>query len=81
MTYAHIRSMNRDLEEGMSDGKYKKVVQNRGGVVEGELRARTLRDLDDIWYGFHETPAKALPDSTHTDQTHDFVATKKPELL
>jgi hypothetical protein len=81
MAYSHIRSMNRDLEEGMTDGKYKKLTPNRGGVTENELRARTLRDLDDVWFGYHETPAKALPDSTHTDKTHDFVATKPAELL
>lgn len=81
MAYAHVRSMNRDLEEGMTDGKYKKITPNRGGVVEAELRARSLRDLDDIWFGYHETSAKALPDSTHTDKTENYVDNRNPELL
>jgi hypothetical protein len=62
MGYPQPRGMNNALSEGATDGKYKKVVTDRDGVVEGatyESRA----DLNDQWYGIHEKKVKVTPDS------------------
>lgn len=76
---AAIRSMNGQLAEGMSDGKYKKVVMDRGGVVEGTTYA-DRRVLDDTFHGIHESPTKVLADGTqHT--TPDYVGTPLPRLI
>lgn len=61
MVYALSRSMNSELSEGMTDGKYKKVVRDRGGVVDaGTLTERA--DLDDRYFGIHEKQVKVAPD-------------------
>lgn len=73
MAYAQSRSMNAELNEGLTDGKYKKVINNRGGVVEGTTqRART--DLLDVWHGIHEEPIKVRPDGVAA-RTPNYVAT------
>jgi hypothetical protein len=56
--------MNSDLQAGMSDGKYKKLVAHRGDVAEGDLLYSERMDLSDTYYGIHETPVKRLPDGT-----------------
>lgn len=73
MVYPLSRSMNADLHEGLTDGKYKKVVQNRGGVVNpATYRARS--DLFDAWYGIHETRIKRAGDDV-AGPTPEFVST------
>lgn len=53
--------MNAALSEGTTDGKYKKVVNDRDGVVEkGTYESRS--DLHDQWFGIHEQPVKVAPD-------------------
>jgi len=79
MAYPQPRSMNRDLEEGMSDGKYKRVTPNRGGVTEGDLLYRDRKDLADVWYGIHEVQEKSLPDTTVNRTSNHFVVTKPSE--
>ena len=74
------RSLNKDLEEGMSDSKYKKVAPNRGGIVEKDLAYAELRDLSDTYYGVHEAPVKRLPDSTVDRRSEDYVPTKPVEV-
>lgn len=67
MAYPPTRSMNSDLIEGATDGKYKKVLHDRGGQV--ELTSYEQRaDLHDLWYGIHESPVKRTPDgrTVHT---------------
>jgi hypothetical protein len=66
-------SLNSNLFEGMTDGKAKKVVRDRGGEVES-CTYESRRDLDDIWYGIHEDPTKVLPDG-RTVHTPQFVST------
>lgn len=61
MAYPAHRSANRDMEQGMVDGRYKQVSPNRGGVVE-QLTIQSRGDLCDTWYGFHECDRKMLPD-------------------
>lgn len=63
------RSQNRDLSEGMTDGKYKKIAtRERGGEVEhatalnrkhlGGGASGALAD----YYGMVEAPVKVRPD-------------------
>ncbi|WNI17576.1 hypothetical protein [Actinacidiphila sp. ITFR-21] len=72
------RSLSGDLEEGLTDGAYKKVVTDRGGVVEAATYA-VRRDLDDRWHGIHEAPVKHLPDGRPVS-TPNFVPTPAPHL-
>lgn len=69
----YTRSMNADLHEGATDGKYKKVVRDRGGVVEGATWAERA-DLHDPWYGIHEKQPKISGDGVSAP-TPDFVPT------
>lgn len=74
------RSMNGDLAEGMSDGKYKKVATaERGGVIDGATYLNRAA-LDDLYYGIHEARTKVLPDGT-THTTPDFIATPSPDMM
>ena len=78
MAVNNSRTLNGDLAEGMSDGKYKKVVTDRGGVVD----AATYLDrsqLDDLYHGIHEATTKVLPDGT-THTTPDYVTTPTPNM-
>lgn len=76
MTHAPHRSMNKELEWGMSDGKYKKIVSNRGGVVEAELLYACRDDLADTYYGIHEVQEKQLPDGTVDPSGLYYMPTK-----
>jgi hypothetical protein len=61
MAYAPIRSANEALHEGMTDGKYRKVIADRGGFPEAATYdSRSC--LVDGWYGIHEDAVKVLPD-------------------
>lgn len=52
-----------ELAEGATDGTYKKVVRDRGGVVEATTYEQR-QDLSDTWFGIHETALKNLGDGT-----------------
>lgn len=52
-----------ELAEGATDGSYKKVIRDRGGVVE-DTTFQQRQDMADVWYGIHETPVKELGDGT-----------------
>jgi len=73
MVYPVSRSLNASLSEGSSDGCYKKVVNDRGGVVE-PLTYETRADLNDNWYGIHEKQVKRAPDGL-LHATPNFVVT------
>lgn len=76
--YAYSRSMNADLHEGATDGKYKKVINDRGGIVE----AATYHDRADLlgsWYGIHEKRVKTSPDGVSAP-TPNFVPTPNPGM-
>lgn len=77
MAYGSTRSMSAELSEGMTDGKYKKVVNNRGGVVEGTTQ-KERHDLKDTYYGIHEVQIKDRPDAV-TVTTPNFAHTPDPE--
>jgi hypothetical protein len=80
MVYPASRSENKALEDGMSDGKYKKITPNRGGVVDTAMVAKVRGDLHDIWFGIHEAAIKTLPDGTVDDRSAEYVATKAPQI-
>lgn len=62
MSYAPGRPLAGELDEGLTDGTYKKINRDRGGAVDpATYRART--SLNDVWYGIHETPVKERPDA------------------
>lgn len=73
MVYPAMRSMNADLEDGMSDGKYKKIVINRGGVTEKELMYAGRMDLSDTYFGIHEIADKVLPDGTVDHDSAEYT--------
>lgn len=73
------RSQNAELAEGMSDGKYKKVVTDRGGVVDPATYAER-RDLSDAHFGIHEARTKVLGDGT-VHVTPDYVATAPAQIV
>lgn len=65
------RSMNADLAEGGTDGVYKKVETDRGGVV-GTETWEARRDLSPSRFDIAEARVKVLGDgSVHV--TPDFV--------
>ena len=61
MSYAPSRPLAGDLADGLTDGAYKKINRDRGGNIDpATYNAR--RDLNDVWYGVHETAVKQRPD-------------------
>lgn len=79
MATAPQRSCNSELEEGMTDGTFKKVVMNRGGFPD-ELTGAVRRQFDDIWHGIHEMNPKIGPDGL-TVSTPYYEATEKAEEI
>lgn len=67
------------LNEGSTDGSYKKVVTDRGGVVD-PVNARSRQDLDDLHFGVHEVRNKLTPDGREVT-TPNFVPTKPAQYL
>lgn len=61
MAFPPSRGMNNALSEGSTDGKYKKIVVNRDGVVDPATAENRL-ELDDNWYGVREKKVKVAPD-------------------
>ena len=60
--YPPSRSMTAELNTGLTDGKYKQVVKDRGGIVESQTY-KSRSDLYDTWYGIHEEPLKITADN------------------
>ena len=63
MAFPHpnLRSMGAELNQGATEGSYKTVIKNRGGVVE-DTTVRSLEDLSDVYFGIHEELVKQRPD-------------------
>ncbi len=72
------RNMNAELVEGATDGGYKKVVQNRGGIVEPST-ADSRAPLDDVYYGFHEINPKDIPGMAGYRPTPNYVPTREAD--
>lgn len=73
MAYPQTRSMRADLNEGLTDGKYKKAVTDRGGLVEPATYLSRI-DLNDVWFGIHEEQVKMRGDAKATS-TPQYVRT------
>lgn len=78
MALPPLRSLNGDLIEGATDGSYKKGVNNRGGQVEPTTYAKR-DELDDVWYGIHETQPKDVPGMLGYHNSPHYVATREPD--
>lgn len=79
MAYAPVRSPNAELNEGATDGKYKKVVNDRGGFVERGTYAMR-EELYPLWYGIREAPLKEVP-ARGARTTPNYVHTMPGSLL
>lgn len=75
--YTKDFSCTEQMYEGSTDGSYKKVVQNRRSTE--HITCRVREDLNDIYYGIHETNPKVAPDGTIVN-TPDYVATKEAQI-
>lgn len=71
-------NLNSNLAAGMSDSKYKKVVNDRGNAESTTYDSR--RDLNDTWYGIHEANHKVLGDGTSGHGDAGFVSTPMAHL-
>jgi len=72
MSYPASRGMNNNFSEGSTDGKYKKVINNRGGVTDNAGESN-LADLADSFYGTGpEKQVKVTPDGL-LHATPEFV--------
>lgn len=76
MAYPTARSMNAELAQGQIDGKYKQVSRDRGGFIE-PATYESRRDLNDLYFGFHEEGLKRLPDGRQR-MTPTYTATPSP---
>lgn len=64
MAVNQSRSMNAELHEGATDGVFKKVAPDRGGVVEHTF-VQGKRDLSPYYYGsVIEAESKSIGDGT-----------------
>lgn len=73
MSYPESRGMNNNFSEGSTDGKYKKVVPNRGGVIDPATEENRA-DLHDNFYGTGpEKQVKVTPDGL-LHATPEYVA-------
>lgn len=79
MTYGPTRSVNADLHEGLTDGSYKKVINDRGGFVDKVSTVAARASLSDRYFGIHETPYKTSPDGVNLP-TPNFVPTPPPQF-
>ena len=77
MAYPTSRSANRELEAGATDGKYRKVVADRGGVVEHAF-VGNREDLTSAFYGIHEATAMEIPGCNRVCTNPYAVSTPMP---
>lgn len=61
MSYPASRGMNNALSEGSTDGKYKKIVRDRDGVID-PATYENRADLNNQWFGVTEKKVKVTPD-------------------
>jgi hypothetical protein len=78
MAYPQTRSANRELEAGATDGKYRKVVMDRGGDVEHSFVGNRT-DLTSAFYGIHEAPVMEMPGCNRTCSNPYAVSTPMPD--
>lgn len=71
MSYANSRPLGGEMNEGLTDGGYKKISRDRGGSVDPATYA-ARSDLSDVWHGIHEANSKQRPDG-QTVRTPGYV--------
>jgi hypothetical protein len=79
MAYPRLRSMNADLDKGATDGTYKQVAPDRGGVVESSFM-EMRRHLDDVWHGQREAPDKYIMGRCKVANTPGYFPTPAPDM-
>lgn len=79
MGYAPQRSWTGELNEGATDGTYKKAIRERGGFVE-QTTYRVREDLAPVWYGVMEAQTKIDPFGRPI-RTPNTVATRPGYLV
>jgi hypothetical protein len=79
MAYPRLRSMNSDLNRGITEGSYKTVAPDRGGVVESSY-LEMRESLDDVWHGIHERPIKYVYGRCIETTTPDYLPTAAPDM-
>jgi hypothetical protein len=80
MGRAPSRSANAELGQGMTDGSYKQVIKDRGGLVEtGAWEQR--KQLSTAVYGIVEKPEKECPDMVGPVRTPYTIDTPHPGIL
>lgn len=64
MAEPQYRSMNAELDEGSTDGKYKKLAPNRGNIFPPDRAAERQErtQLTPRYYGIDEAPTMRTPD-------------------
>lgn len=75
MSYARRRSMTGDLNEGLTDGSYKKVIQGRGGIPE-YTTAKSRHHLADTWFGIHMDNEQVDPFGRVLPELPGYVPTR-----
>lgn len=71
--YRGNANMLDQLAEGATDGSWKKLVRDRGGIVEPTTYAERSQ-LSDTYFGIHEARVKTLGDGT-AHSTPDYGPT------
>ncbi|MFH9731920.1 hypothetical protein [Streptomyces sp. NPDC017260] len=79
MSYAPSRSLTGELNQGLIDQTYKTVNRDRGGAIDPATQ-RARADLNDVWFGIHETPVKQRPDGSAV-RTPTYVPTPPAHLF
>lgn len=79
MAEAPYRDLRKNLHEGLTDGAYKKMVTDRGGVVEAVNVTRKL-GMPKI-YEIEEAPVKMLPSGMTVDLDGNTVSTPAPAVV
>jgi hypothetical protein len=79
MAYPGSRSTNDELDAGATDGKYRKVIMDRGGVVE-----HTFTDdrecLTGAFYGIHEASRMRVPGGDRSCRNPYSIHLPEPEI-
>lgn len=78
MAYPRARSVSKELDAGATDGKYRKVIADRGGEVE-QTFMDNRRDLTGAFYGIHEAASMAVPGCSRSAANPYAVSTPMPE--
>lgn len=80
MAYPSTRSVNDELEAGATDGKYRKVIADRGGVVEHSFETDRECLNGSGYYGIHESSSMRVPGGNRTCRNVYGVHFPEPEI-